>query len=503
MNDVLKSIMENKQMEKLPSVLMTAAECAPFAKTGGLADVVGTLARKLKDLGFDIRLALPFHRVIKDQYRDKVTHIASFSVDLGWRTQYVGLEFFDWDGIPIYFIDNEYYFGHMIYRGGTFEGEQYAYFCRAVLEAMPLAGFVPDIVHVNDWHTAMIPMLIKTQYKGRSLRDAKTVLSMHSLGYQGRFDFGLASELLGIDARFNTPRFIEYYGGVNFMKAGIVFSDKLVTVSPTYAQEIRTPYYGEGLDGILNTRADDLVGILNGIDTQAYNPADDRLIAKKYDIDSLEDKVPNKKSLIDQLGLKMDIDKPLIGMVTRLTKQKGLDLVLRVMNEIMAEGVGFVLLGTGETEYESYFRDAWQTFEGRANGLILFDETLAHKIYAGCDFFLMPSRFEPCGLSQIIALRYGTLPIVRETGGLKDTVRPYNVQTGEGDGFTFVDYNAHEMLNAVRRALSVYKDKDAYRSLQKNAMEKDLSFDKSALAYAALYLSALDETADKNEHSIK
>ncbi len=492
MNEMLASIMKNKGLEKLPAVLMTAAECAPFAKTGGLADVTGTLSRQLKKLGFDIRLALPFHRAIKEKLRDQVTHVASFSVDLGWRTQYVGLELYDWDGIPVYFIDNEYYFGHMIYRGGTFEGEQYAYFCRAVLEALPLTDFTPDIVHVNDWHTAMIPMLIKTQYKGRPIRDCKTVLAMHNLGYQGRFDFGFASEMLGIDSRYNTPDYIEYYGSANFMKAGIVFADKLVTVSPTYASEIKTPYYGEGLDGILTTRENDLVGILNGIDTNVFNPSNDPLIAKTYDVNSLEDKAENKKALIDQLGMKIEADRPLIGMVTRLTAQKGLDLILRMMKEIMDERVGFVMLGTGDAEYENYFRDAWQTFDGRAIGMIMFDEALAHKVYAGCDFFLMPSRFEPCGLSQIIALRYGTLPIVRETGGLKDTVEPYNAYTGEGDGFSFGNYNAHEMLDAIRRALSVYNDKDVFLQMQRRAMEKDLSFDKSAVSYASLYLTMLD-----------
>lgn len=492
MDEMLKGIMENKRLDKLPAVLMTAAECAPFAKTGGLADVAGTLSRKLKELGFDIRLALPYHRVIKDKLRGQTTHLASFSVDLGWRTQYVGLELYDWDGIPLYLIDNEYYFGHMIYRGGTFEGEQYAYFCRAVLEALPFAEFVPDVIHVNDWHTAMIPMLIKTQYRGRAVRNSKTVLAMHSLGYQGRFDFGFASELLGIDSRYFTPDYIEYYGSANFMKAGIVFADKLVTVSPTYAREIRTPYYGEGLDGILGTRERDLLGILNGIDTNAYNPADDPYIAKTYDAATLGGKLENKQALIDQLGLKLCADTPLIGMVTRLTRQKGLDLVLHVMKQIMDEGAGFVLLGTGDAEYEDYFRDAWQASHGRANGLILFDEALAHKIYAGCDFFLMPSRFEPCGLSQIIALRYGTLPIVRETGGLKDTVQPYNEFTGEGDGFSFANYNAHEMLDAIRRALAVYQNKDVYRRMQISAMGKDLGFNKSALSYAALYLALMD-----------
>ena len=488
MNDVTQTVIK-------PSVLMCGAECAPFAKTGGLADVMGTLSRELKDLGFDIRLVLPFHRIIKDSYKDKVKHLASFSVELGWRTQYVGLELYDWDGIPIYFIDNEYYFGHMIYRGGTFEGEQYAFFCRAVLEALPMTGFVPDIIHVNDWHTAMIPMLLKTQYLPRPQGHSKTVLSLHSLGYQGRFDFGFVSELLGIDKRYYHPEYFEYYGSANFLKGGIVFADKLVTVSPTYAQEIRTPYYGEGLDGILNVREKDLVGILNCIDTNVFNPAADTLIAHNYDENMLDEKQKNKEALIGELGLKVGPDTPLIAMVSRLTKQKGLDLVQHVIEQMMREDVGFVLLGTGDAEYENYFRDAWHKWGGRANGIIKFDESLAHKIYAGCDLFLMPSRFEPCGLSQMISLRYGTLPIVRETGGLKDTVMPYNEHTGEGNGFSFANYNAHEMLDTVRYALSIYKSKEAFRKLQKNAMAQDLSFRKSAQAYASLYQDMMNANA--------
>ena len=488
MDKELKRIMEVKNMTALPKILMTGAECAPFAKTGGLADVIGTLARELKIMGFDIRLVLPFHKVIKDKYREFVRHIDNFSVDIGWNSQYLGIEEYDWDGIPVYFIDNEHYFGHAIYCGGIFEGEQYAYFSRAVIEALPVIGFEPDIIHVNDWHTAMIPMLLKTQYDLHPQGRAKSVLSIHNLQYQGRFDFGYTTYLFGIDCRYEHPDYIEFYSDANYLKAGIEFADKLVTVSPTYAQEIRTPYYGEGLDGVLEAHADDLIGILNGIDTIAFNPAADPLIPYAYDSTSLSEKQKNKDALIAELGLKIDPETPVIAMVTRLTKQKGIDLVLRVFDEIMQEDVGFVLIGTGDTDYEHFFRGVAHSTGNRAKGLTRFDDPLAHRIYAGSDFFLMPSMFEPCGLSQMIAMRYGTLPIVRATGGLKDTVVSYNEHTHEGNGFSFENFNAHDMLHTVRYALSIYQNKAGMDSLRQLAMKQDWSFQKSALAYAKLYV---------------
>lgn len=488
MNTELQRIMKEKNREVLPRILMTGAECTPFAKTGGLADVIGTLGRELKNLGFDIRLILPFHRIIKDKYREHIRHIVSFSVDIGRHSQYVGIELYDWDGLPVYFVDNEHYFGHAIYCGGNFEGEQYAYFARAVVEALPVIGFEPEIIHVNDWHTAIIPMLLKIQYDLHPQGRSKTVLTIHNLGYQGRFNFGYASHLLGIDDRYLHQDYIEFHGDANFLKAGIVFADKLVTVSPTYAQEIRTPYYGEGLDGILQTRSDDLIGILNGIDTKAFNPAADSLIQNPYDASSLSEKQKNKEALIAELGLEIGPRTPLIGMVTRLTKQKGIDLVLRVFDEIINAGAGFVLIGTGDKDYEHFFRGVAHRTGNRAKGLTMFDDRLAHRIYAGCDFFLMPSMFEPCGLAQMIALHYGTLPIVRATGGLKDTVRPYNEHKDEGNGFSFDNFNAHDMLNTVRYALIVYQQKNRLESLQKHAMKQDWSFQKSALAYAKLYV---------------
>ncbi len=474
--------------EKLPSILMTGAECAPFAKTGGLADVIGTLARELKSLGFHISLALPFHRQIKDKYRDRVRHIVSFSVDIGWRSQYVGVELYDWEGIPVYFIDNEHYFGHAIYCGGNFEGEQYAFFSRALMEALPVIGLEPDIIHVNDWHTAIIPMLAKIQYDTLPQGSAKTVLTIHNIGYQGRFNFGYAAHLLGIDDKYFHQDYIEFHGDANFLKAGIVFADKLITVSPTYAREIRMPYYGEGLDGILNTRADDLIGILNGIDTGIFNPAADPLIPYAYDVSSLAEKKKNKNALIQEMGLEIPQETPLIGMVTRLTKQKGIDLVMRVFDEIIHAGAAFVLIGTGEHHYEHFFRGIAHRTGNRAQGVTIFDDRLAHRIYAGSDFFLMPSMFEPCGLAQMIALRYGTLPIVRATGGLRDTVWPLNEHTGEGNGFSFDNYNAHDMLHTIRYALSVYRKNKMMALLQKHAMEQDWSFRKSSLAYAKLYV---------------
>ncbi len=490
MNTELQKILKDKKRKTLPRILMTGAECAPFAKTGGLADVIGTLSRELKGLGCDVRLVLPFHKVIKDRLRDQVKHLVSFSVDIGRNSQYVGVELYEWEGLSVYFIDNEHYFGHAIYCGGNFEGEQYAYFSRAVIDALPLIGFEPEIIHVNDWHTSIIPMLLKIQYGSTVQGKCKTVLTIHNLAYQGRFNFGYASHLLGIDRKYFHPDYIEFHGDANFLKAGIVFADKLSTVSPTYAEEIRMPYYGEGLDGILRTRSNDLTGILNGIDTAVFNPSADPLIPFPYDVSSLDEKQKNKEALIAELGMNINSQAPLIGMVTRLTKQKGIDLVMRVFDEIIHTGAGFILIGTGEKHYEIFFRSIAHRTHNRAIGITMFDDRLAHRIYAGSDFFLMPSMFEPCGLAQMIALNYGTLPIVRSTGGLKDTVWPYNEHEDTGNGFSFDNFNAHDMLNTVRYALNIYKQKTRLKSLRTRAMKQDWSFKKSALDYAKLYVAA-------------
>ena len=500
MNKSLEKMLSKKNMTALPSVLMAAAECVPFAKTGGLADVVGALGTELKRKGFDVRIILPFHRIAKEKYWDQVKHITSFSIDLGWRSQYVGIEMLEYKGVQCYFIDNEYYFGYEVYKGGNMEGEQYAFFSRAVIESLPLIGFIPDILHVHDWHTAMIPMLLKTQYLDKPQGAIHSVLTLHNLGYQGKFDFGFVSDLLDIEDKYYNCNCLEHYGCANLLKGGIIFADKLTTVSPTYAGEIKTSYFGEGLDGILNERSNDLTGIINGIDTREFNPKTDRYIGQKYDSSALDKKQKDKKAAIDELGLEVQNKAPLITMISRLTQQKGLDLIMHIFDELMGENIRMVVLGSGDSQYEDFFRYVRERYRGKMTAVLKYDNALAHKLYAGSDFLLMPSKFEPCGISQLIAMRYGTLPIVRATGGLKDTVKPYNCYTGQGNGFSFDNYNAHDMLNTIKYALSVYRDKKAYVLLQQNAMHTNVSFTASALAYAALYID-LASPGDKDKKS--
>ena len=477
---------------EMPKVLFAAAECAPLSKTGGLADVVGTLPKTLANLGSDARVITPYHRVIKNKFGSQVKHLFDFFIDLGWRHQYAGIELLELSGVTIYLVDSEYYFGGDIYRGGYGEGEQYAFFSRAVLEAMPRLGFEPDIVHCNDWHTAMIPMLAKTQYQGRMQSKCRYLLSIHNIAYQGKYDFGFVRDLFSIPDMYYSPDYIELYGCASFMKAGCVFADKISTVSPNYAQEIRMPYYSEGLDGVLEYRAGDLSGILNGIDTTVFNPAKDKLIPARYSAADLSGKAECKRALQEKLGLEQNADVPLISMVTRMTEQKGFELVLAVLDELMqTTDCQFVLLGTGDARYENFMRGAEYRYKGRLASYIGYSEELSHLVYAGSDFFLMPSRFEPCGLSQMMSMRYGTLPIVRETGGLKDSVVPYNCITGEGTGFSFANFNANEMLDTIRRAFDCYRNEAVMAGLISNAMAADFSFRRSAKEYEKLYISML------------
>ena len=481
-----------KGRDRLPNVLLVSAECAPISKTGGLADVVGTLPKSLAALGIDARVITPYHRCVKDRYHDQVEHMFSFSVDLGWRSQYCGIERLVLDGVTIYLVDNEYYFGDRIYRGGMAEGEQYAFFTRAVLDAIPNLGFFPDILHCNDWHTAMIPVLLRTQYGLYVHGKMKTLLTIHNIAYQGKFGFDFFADMLRVDERYYTSEFLELNGCAAFLKGGCVFADRLSTVSPSYAAEICTPYYGEGLEGILNARRAQLSGIINGIDTKVFNPFSDPLIAKTYDRGHLKGKQACKEALMLEMGLHAGPCTPLIAMVTRMTGQKGFDLVERVLDEMMGLDICFLLLGSGEWQYEQFMREAEERHRGRLCAYIGYNEELSHRVYAGADMLLMPSRFEPCGLSQMIAMRYGTLPIVRETGGLRDTVKPYNMYTGEGNGFSFANYNAHEMKATVEMAVNVYRDQpDAWLALQKQAMSEDFSFARSAGDYARLYIEML------------
>lgn len=473
-------------MSKL-KVLIAGAEATPFAKTGGLADVIGTLPKALVKQGVDARVIMPLHKGIREKYGNELRVLATMNIQVGWRNLYLGIEMLEHEGVLFYFIDNEYYFGWCIYKGGESEAEQYAYFCRAVMEALPFLDFEPDIIHVNDWHTAMVPFLLKTQYHDKPQSKIKTVLTIHNLQYQGQMSFDLARDILNVPDMYFTSEYMEAYGSANMMKAGLLFADKITTVSPTYAMEILSPYYGRGMEGVLNLRKDDLEGIVNGIDVDEYNPEEDKNLQCTFSTDDLMGKYYDKEALMKELGLSLKTSVPLIGMVTRMTEQKGLDLVRAVLEELLYENVAFVLLGSGDEQYESFFKYIAGKYPDKTAVCLGYSDELAHKIYAGSDFFLMPSMFEPCGISQMIAQRYGTLPIVRETGGLKDTVIPYNIYTQEGNGFSFANYNAHDMLNTIWFALTVYQDKGNLSKLVTSAMSADNSFDKSAGEYILLY----------------
>ena len=471
-------------------VLFAASECVPFVKTGGLADVVGALPKRLRDLGVDVRVMLPMYSAIEPKWREKMEHVLFFYVNLGWRRQYVGIEKLVYEGITFYFVDNEQYFGrNYIYGYGADEGERFAYFCRAVLESLPLIDFVPDVIHCNDWQTGLIPPMLDIQYrKLEQYKDVKTVFTIHNLKYQGLFQIDDIEEMVSLGELAYTADSLEFYGMCSFIKGGIVFADHITTVSPTYAQEIQTAYYGERLDGLLRARADSLTGILNGIDTVEYDPETDKAIAVNYTADTFEKKAGDKIALQRQLGLQENADAPIIAMVTRLNSQKGLDLVERVLAEIMSTGAQMVVLGMGESKYEDLFNWAQWKYAGQLSATFQMNHELSHRIYAGADMYLMPSMFEPCGLSQLISLRYGTLPIVRETGGLRDTVLSYNEYTGEGNGFSFLNYNAHDMLHVIERAVSIYHEKkDVWNMLARRAMQGSYGWDESAKKYLALY----------------
>ena len=488
MKKEFKELLQSKGRTELPKVLLASAECAPLSKTGGLADVVGTLPKSLAKLGIDARVITPYHRCIKEKYSDRTEHLFEFYVSLGWRRQYCGIEYLELNGVKIYLVDNEFYFGDRIYKGGCEEGEQYAFFSKAVLDALPNLGFCPDILHCNDWHTAMIPMLAKTVYGGMQ-GSLRFLLTIHNIAYQGKFGFDYVQDLLGIDSKYYTPEFMELQGCANFLKAGCVFADRINTVSPNYAEEIKTAYFGEGLEGILSARSAELSGIINGIDLTVYNPHSDPLIPARYDKGHLQRKELCKLALQERVGLEKRPDAPLFVMVTRMTEQKGFDLIERMLDELMLyNDMQFMLLGTGDRRYEDFMRLAEKRYPGRLCAYIGYSEELSHLVYAGGDFYLMPSRFEPCGLSQMIAMRYGTLPIVRETGGLRDSVKPYNRYTGEGTGFSFANFNAHEMKDAVLLALDCYRSPEVMRSLRRQAMEADFGFDGSACEYARLYI---------------
>ncbi len=476
-------------------VLFLSSEMTPFAKVGGLADVVGTLPAALRALGVDARVILPLYAPVKRRYLDRMTLLDERSVRLGWRSQYSGLYVMNHDGVPVYFIDNEYYFGHdRVYVEYGFDVERFAFYQRAVLDALgdPMS-FLPDVLHCNDWQAAMVPFLLSAQFRSKGYHEGmKTVLTIHNLMYQGLCAKDLAADLFDIPTAYLNDGAVLAGPAANPLQAGIRFSDAVTTVSPTYAQEILTPSFGENLDGLLRERKDRLSGILNGIDTAAWDPRTDPYLAATYgEADALAGKKACRRALRKELGLKECVA-PLAGMVTRLYAQKGVDLVLEALDAIVAEGVQVAVLGSGDPGYEAALRQAQARHPGRVAFANAFDEGLAHRIYAGSDLFLMPSRFEPCGISQMIAMRYGSLPVVHETGGLRDTVAPFNRFTGEGTGFTFSRPSAGELLDAVRRAQDARKhEPEAFARLVLSAMSQDFSFRRSAGTYKELYASLL------------
>ena len=477
-------------------ILFAASESVPFIKTGGLADVVGALAPVLAKEGHDVRVIVPDFSAISREYQQLMTHVCDFEVQLGWRRQYCGIEMIKKDGVTWYFMDNKYYFGRpYIYGMGGDEYERFGFFCRGALNMLPLIDFQPDVIHCHDWQSGMIPALLKIQYAHLPFYDSiKTIFTIHNLQYQGIFGIREIQDILGLGDSLWTDDKLECFGCANFMKAALVYADLITTVSPSYAEEIQTAYYGERLDGLLRARNKDLFGVLNGIDIDEYDPATDSRIAQNFTFAHLEGKAACKKQLQEELGLEIKPDTPLIGMVGRLSNQKGLDLVDYVISDIMRQDVQLVVLGMGEGRYFNLFSWAESEYKGRIAARFTMDHNLAHKIYAGTDMFLMPSQFEPCGLSQMIAMRYGSVPIVRETGGLRDTVLSYNDFNGEGNGFTFFNYNAHDMLHTIERAVEYYKEKpDIWKKLQERGMGADFSWDHSAKDYIRLYASLFEE----------
>lgn len=480
------------ETSKKMQIVFASAECAPFVKTGGLGDVAGSLPAALVRAGAEVIVMVPKYATIKDEYKAQMEHFSDFYVSLGWRNEYCGLEKLEHDGVTYMFIDNERYFARDYPYGFFDDGERFAFFSKAITESLQHlpAGFECDILHCNDWQTALAPVFLREFYQGLPLYDrVKTVFSIHNVAFQGQFSDTVMEDILGvahIPAAASQLRCDAC--SINYMLGALRYADAITTVSPTYANEIQTPEFGEGLDGVLRERSYALQGILNGIDVAGFDPATDKRIAANYTVEDRSGKAVCKAKLQEELGLEVRDDRPLMVMVTRLTRQKGMDLVMYALDRILAGGVQVAVLGTGDRDYEDGLRYFQDKYPGTMAARIEFDPALSQRMYAAADMFLMPSEFEPCGLSQIIAMRYGTLPIVRETGGLKDTVQPYNEFTGEGTGFSFSNFNGDEMGDAVFRAARLFWDnRDAWNQLVTQAMSQDFSWTRSADKYLDLY----------------
>ena len=472
-------------------ILLASSEAAPFIKTGGLGDVAAALPKALAEsANTEVTVFLPYYKAIKDSQEFELEYVTNFTVPLAWRSVYAGLfrAVSKRKKLQYYFIDNEYYF----YRDGCYghydDGERFAFFSKAILEALQYLDWYPDVIHANDWQTAMVPVFLRAFYMSlEKYQPIKTLFTIHNMEYQGRFPGAFVDECLGLPEEWKGT--MDFDNCTNLMKAAIVTADRVSTVSRTYAYEIQNPYFAHGLHDILRQNSHKLSGVVNGIDVEVFDPASDPLIYANFTAEALEKKAENKKFLQERLGLAVRDDVPVVIMITRLAGHKGVDLVQAVMEDLMWDDLQMVVIGTGEWQYEEMFRSYAGRFPAKMSANIVFDNTLAHQAYAGADLVLMPSQMEPCGLTQLIAMRYGTVPVVRETGGLFDTVPAYNVETGEGNGFTFKSYNAHDMLDAVRRAEDLFRDKEHWTALQKSIMAYDSSWKRSVQEYWDIYRS--------------
>ena len=477
----------------MKKILFAASECVPFIKTGGLADVCGALPKTFDHKDWDVRVVIPNYSCIPEKYRSQFEYVTHFYMACGSYipSKYVGVLQYKLDGVTYYFIDNQEYFNCFVpYGDMRYDIEKFTFFDKAVLSMLPLIGFRPDIIHCHDWQAGLIPVYLKNEFQADSFFwGIRSIMTIHNLKFQGIWDVKTMQGLTGFSSDLFVPDKLEFNKDANMLKGGLVYADYITTVSDTYAQEIQTEYYGEGLNGLLSARHFDMQGIVNGIDYTTYNPQTDSKIYMNYDASSFrKKKYVNKERLQEELGLEVDKKKYMIGLISRLTDQKGLDLINAVMDGLVDEFTQLVVIGTGEPQYENMFRHfAWK-YPGKVSANIYYSEAMSHKIYASCDAFLMPSLFEPCGLSQLMSLRYGTVPIVRETGGLKDTVEPYNEYEKTGTGFSFMNYNAHEMLATVRYAEQIYYDKKRdWNKIVERAMNKDFSWKNSAKQYEELY----------------
>ena len=467
-------------------ILFACTECQPFVATGGLGDVMGSLPKAIaKEPGFDVRVVLPLYSEIRANFRRQMRFLGNVYTSLSWRKQYCGVFLYEADGVKYYFLDNEYYFKRNGIYGHFDDGERFAFFSKSVFEILPLIDFEPDILHCNDWQTALVPVYLKTVYRddpryGRM----RTVFTIHNIEYQGKYSMNILEDIFGIPRAMGS--IVEYDGLLNLMKGAIQTCDVLTTVSETYAREILSPYYSHGLQYILKSNADKIRGILNGIDTESYDPSADPALFAHYDADRLEGKDADKAALQKMLSLPEVADVPVIAMISRLVPHKGIDLVREVLEDILRDRVQFIVLGKGDSIFENYFLEMQKMYSEKMRALIAFNQDLSRKIYAGADIFLMPSKSEPCGLSQMIASRYGTVPIVRETGGLADSIRDVGCEGG-GNGFTFANYNASDLLNRVRCAMIAYEDRPSWTELVRKIMRIDFSWNRSAREYVELY----------------